>query len=245
MREQPSCPQCGKSFNDEAQVQRHLDQPRAKCHQRPTAFAETEDLVAQFTRQPDNPRTQRLPFERRPRRDAFRSNPEFFPASSTEPMDQDGRVIDFYPGVAKVVHQYGTTFMDAFDQDAFSEIRNTENLYYPFTDRLEWELAEFLVTSDLSMAAIDRFLSLSLVSCACSPFSYPLLLRLDQPTPALLSNRQTATWPSRDSAQSARMEVPTRRHFSPPNKNGCKIVLSRHRGMPASAPSQPHVYRFY
>lgn len=164
MRERPSCPQCGKPFNDEVQVQRHLDQPRSKCHQQPTAFAETAELLAQFTRQPLISGAQRPPFERRPRRsDAFRSNPEPFRHSSAEPMCQDGPTIDYYPEAAKIIHQRGTTFMDAFDQDTFSEIRNTQNLHYPFANRLEWELADFLVTSDLSLVAIDRFLSLSLV----------------------------------------------------------------------------------
>lgn len=71
---------------------------------------------------------------------------------------------DYFPGAAKVVDQSGTKFMDTFDRDRFAEIRDTQNLYYPFADRPEWELAEFLATSELSMAAIDRFLSLPLVS---------------------------------------------------------------------------------
>ncbi|KAN0093092.1 hypothetical protein V8E55_003876 [Tylopilus felleus] len=47
--------------------------------------------------------------------------------------------------------------------DRFAELRNSDNLYYPFADRLEWEMAEFLLTSSLSMTAIDRFLSLLLI----------------------------------------------------------------------------------
>ena len=54
--------------------------------------------------------------------------------------------------------------MDVFDQDRFAEIHNTENLYYPFASYPEWELAAFLITSELSMATIDCFLALSLVS---------------------------------------------------------------------------------
>ena len=74
-------------------------------------------------------------------------------------------VIDFFPGAARVVDEGSTRFMDVFDQDMFSGIQNSENIYYPFANRPEWELAEYLLTSELSMAAIDRFLSLTLVSC--------------------------------------------------------------------------------
>jgi len=56
----------------------------------------------------------------------------------------------------------GTTFMEQFDYDEFSRER-TDNLYYPFASKAEWELASFLLRSDLSMKAIDTFLRLELV----------------------------------------------------------------------------------
>ena len=52
--------------------------------------------------------------------------------------------------------------MMEFDNDRFFNEHN-DNLYYPFASRDEWELASFLLYSNLSMAAIDRFLSLKLV----------------------------------------------------------------------------------
>ena len=69
--------------------------------------------------------------------------------------------IDEYPGSAKV-YGAGSNFMDQFDADQYSSERK-ENLYYPFTSRDEWELASYLLRSSLSMAAIDKFLKLSLV----------------------------------------------------------------------------------
>ena len=88
---------------------------------------------------------------------------------NTPAMGQDHEalnpVIDFFPGAARVVDKGGTRFMDVFDQDMFSGIQNSENIYYPFTNRPEWELAEYLLTSELSMATIDHFLSLTFVSC--------------------------------------------------------------------------------
>ena len=53
--------------------------------------------------------------------------------------------------------------MDEFDRDDHATMRE-ENLYYPWASRQEWELASFLLRSSLSMAAIDQFLSLDLVS---------------------------------------------------------------------------------
>lgn len=55
------------------------------------------------------------------------------------------------------------TFMDAFDTDTFAKER-LDNIYYPFASREEWALASFLIRSNLSMAAMDELLSLSLVS---------------------------------------------------------------------------------
>ncbi|KAF8814617.1 hypothetical protein BYT27DRAFT_7326430 [Phlegmacium glaucopus] len=75
--------------------------------------------------------------------------------------DEVGRFVQEYDGAAK---GYGTgiTFMQQFDRDTFTEER-AENLYYPFASREEWELAAFLLRSDLSMAALDKFLSLTLI----------------------------------------------------------------------------------
>ena len=61
------------------------------------------------------------------------------------------------------VYGPGETFTDQCDKDKFTE-RRKGNLYYPFALRDEWELAAFLLRSRLSMAAVDRFLKLELVS---------------------------------------------------------------------------------
>jgi len=67
-----------------------------------------------------------------------------------------------YPGAAQTYGQ-GPTLMYIFDSDAYAQTR--EDLpYYPFASRDEWELASFLLRSDLSMSALDEFLSLSMVS---------------------------------------------------------------------------------
>jgi hypothetical protein len=76
-------------------------------------------------------------------------------------------VIEEYPGASKVFG-VGSTFMDKFNSDVHVNKR-ASNLYYPFASRDEWQLASFLLHSNLSMTAINQFLSLNLVS---SP--YPL-----------------------------------------------------------------------
>jgi hypothetical protein len=57
----------------------------------------------------------------------------------------------------------GDTFMDQCNKDRFHEMRKGD-LYYPFMSRDEWELASFLLRSPLSMAAVDSFLKLKLVT---------------------------------------------------------------------------------
>ena len=69
-------------------------------------------------------------------------------------QEYDGAAITFGPGM---------TFMQQFECDEFAE-ECTQNLFYPFASRAEWELAAFLVRLDLSLAALDMFLSLHLVS---------------------------------------------------------------------------------
>jgi hypothetical protein len=62
------------------------------------------------------------------------------------------------------VYGSGEMFMDQFNKDKFAEARNQGLLYYPFATRDKWELASFLLWSNLSMNAIDHFLKLELVS---------------------------------------------------------------------------------
>ena len=69
---------------------------------------------------------------------------------------------EIYPGAAKTYGR-GLPFLDKFDRDQYSAMRE-ENLYYPWASQPEWELASFLLHLSLSMAAVDQFLSLDLVS---------------------------------------------------------------------------------
>ena len=78
--------------------------------------------------------------------------------------------VEVYPGAAQTYGK-GPTFMDEFDGDKYAVMRK-ENLYYPWASRPEWELAAFLLRSSLSMAVINQFLSLDLVSLLTLPLVY-------------------------------------------------------------------------
>lgn len=81
--------------------------------------------------------------------------------------DSDVGVVDEYPRAAATWGR-GQTFMDRFDSDVHANDR-IENLYYPFASKQDWEIGEFLERSSLSMAAIDEFLALDLVSSYAWP----------------------------------------------------------------------------
>ena len=62
-------------------------------------------------------------------------------------------------------HIYGTrqTFMDIFGANQYTHYKNS-NLYYPFTSKAEWQLRSWVLQSNLSMQAVDKFLHLNLIS---------------------------------------------------------------------------------
>ena len=66
-----------------------------------------------------------------------------------------------FPG-AGVTYGQAQTFLDRFDDDEYAPFR-AMNMYYPFSSKAEWELASFLLSSDLSMQKVDEFLRLKLV----------------------------------------------------------------------------------
>ncbi|KIK45260.1 hypothetical protein CY34DRAFT_22595 [Suillus luteus UH-Slu-Lm8-n1] len=97
------------------------------------------------------------------------------------PIDNDfgvaeGSLEERYEGAGMCYSEDGQTFLDLFDADEFAEYRN-ENLFYPFTSKEEWEIADFLLHSPLSMAAIDMFLKLPLIQKLHLSFSNARELR--------------------------------------------------------------------
>ncbi|KAJ6480668.1 hypothetical protein C8R47DRAFT_982797 [Mycena vitilis] len=85
-------------------------------------------------------------------------HPEHPPAPATGPVK------DYYAGAAQVQGR-GDTFLETFRKDKYSEQRaSSNNIYYPWASAAEWELVAFLNNSKMTMAQVDRFLKLQLVS---------------------------------------------------------------------------------
>lgn len=152
----PNCPRCGKKFLSDTQVTRHISQPASHCAKL------TDDLFEhiQLPHHALEPFVDDLPdfgFDD-PVDDLV---PDFF---TTTTFRED------FPGASKT-YGSGSTFMSQFDLDEHSDKRR-DNLYYPFASRADWQLASFLLSSEMSMKRIDKFLSLDLVCIIFLPVAW-------------------------------------------------------------------------
>ncbi|KAI6032177.1 hypothetical protein BKA83DRAFT_4122566 [Pisolithus microcarpus] len=62
---------------------------------------------------------------------------------------------------AAIVYGIGDTFLRRFDMDCHAFHHQT-NMYYPFANFRDWEMANFLLQSNLSMREVNNYLSLSM-----------------------------------------------------------------------------------
>ncbi|KAJ7275704.1 hypothetical protein C8J57DRAFT_1061724 [Mycena rebaudengoi] len=69
---------------------------------------------------------------------------------------------DTYEGAAQPLKESGESLDTWFDGDKFAHYRS-DNVYYPFASKEEWELASFLLRSSMTMKDIDDFLKLQMV----------------------------------------------------------------------------------
>ena len=69
----------------------------------------------------------------------------------------------------------GRTILEDIDEDKFSEERK-KNIYFPFTDSDDLEVAAWLSHSGASMAHIDKFLKLPFVRHLTFEFELRLLI---------------------------------------------------------------------
>lgn len=176
----PNCPRCYKFFQDDKGVIFHLAQPKSACR----ANSPVERVVVRVPQQdqgigtdsesdpgrefefesaePDNDLSAQWDMDiTEPDGDPLPDDIELEPDQSSASR----WVVDRHT-VAGQVKSDGKTFLARFEMDQFSMYRKL-NLYYPFASLQDWQMANFLLTSRLSMKAIDNFLSLQLV---CSPF---------------------------------------------------------------------------
>ena len=152
------CPQCQRKFQNRKALLCHMNHPLGSCN---SHVEEVANLVDELRRVQGRSR-QYLPAP----------SDNFTPPTTPEPMDIDATVQEDVHDMGPFIQEYegaaqeygrGTTFLQEFDCDQYAQERK-QNLYYPFASRDEWELAAFLLRSDLSMASINSFLSLQLAS---------------------------------------------------------------------------------
>lgn len=168
-----TCPKCGKMFTKESSVTRHLSQPRTSCHSYMRDIVDISQFMqVQLPRRAVSP----SPSAPEPDPDTRVEDQQQFNDFSNIGNDFGSLDDDFgvaresleekYEGAGACYSENGLTFLDVFDADEFAEYRK-DNLFYPFASKEEWEVADFLLRSSLSMAAIDEFLKLRMV-CICT-----------------------------------------------------------------------------
>lgn len=176
------CNRCGKKFASGASVQNHQNQLSSKCWK-------TYSLLLNLQRQPSVEINLNEPPPSLP---SFPSNPST-PPPGPHDLEADSNMESPPPTPSFLVPEVddiddqlphleaapsfhtelflgsseifgdGETYLDIFDEDEYADAWQT-NLYYPFASQPEWELASFLLKSDLSRVAIDQFLMLQIVS---------------------------------------------------------------------------------
>lgn len=174
----PRCPQCCRKFKDSRAVLSHINQPTASCFGYQKKKRSLSHELEHYRRH-KRPRITKLllssettlHLEQQPQDDngacvnTALVEPEGRSGMDVEdpPADNSERnfFIEKFPGAAEIFGA-SATFMDQFDQDPYS-VERTNNVFYPFASRSEWELASYLLHSNLSMASIDKYLSLTLV----------------------------------------------------------------------------------
>ena len=171
------CPRCRKRFANETHVLQHMNQPLSVCS---TSIDDLPHLsVSQL------PQTQvHLETPNPPDHSISNNQPLSPPKAPMElhsddldtshggqesdwwnPADIDATSagnVKYYIG-ASASYPGGKTFMEQFFSDEHSELHK-DNLFYPFASQEEWQIASWLLRSHLSMAAINEFLSLEMVS---------------------------------------------------------------------------------
>lgn len=139
------CVFCGSSFDIEANLLRHMNNPNSSC--RPRRGNPLSDNFCDSA-----PTSNETDLSMEIDESSF---------TTSIPSATLYSVIN-HPAPIKELHGKGKSFMDAFHDDEYAQEREN-NLFYPFASREEWQLASYLLCSDLSNAAIDEFLKLDLV----------------------------------------------------------------------------------
>ncbi|KAJ7665341.1 hypothetical protein DFH06DRAFT_1323734 [Mycena polygramma] len=226
------CPICKKDKGSEMRLLRHMNQSNANCHEGLQFYRETQRAARRAYQWDQEQGYDDSDMDPEREDDA----PDFGPPEDDDnapgfgpeeddvlmehpPVPATGPVKDYYVGAAKVQGQ-GDTFLETFNKDKYSEPRS-HNIYYPWASAAEWELVAFLHQSKMTMAQIDRFLKLQLVSGMHLSFRsakemWDRIASLPQ-RPAW----QMKLWPT---------EIPTEKPLGETDENLYRVAL-RNRGL--------------
>jgi hypothetical protein len=175
------CTRCGKGFASQASVQNHQKQLTSNCWKNYSIlleFRQTSIETSEVQVPTSPPQSSPLPTPSSPPEVNMECLPTSLPSEAD--METDNLLhqqedihhhTEYFLGASEVFGK-GDTYMDLFNEDDHAAARE-RNLYYPFASHPEWELASFLLKSDLSRGMIDEFLKLQLVN-----ITYSISLRL-------------------------------------------------------------------
>ena len=178
------CLRCSKPFKDQTCILIHMNQPVSSCQ-----MQFEKHLKQARKRHTNNPSPPSCPVQNSAADDSFLTTNLSFPSlcqaqedslsdwSTSTDMDPNTSTeinhIEEYLGAAQT-YGCGLTFLDKFDSDGHCHYRQ-DLPFYLFSSRDEWELACFLLCSDLSMATLDEFFKLALVCHVFLFYFSPLL----------------------------------------------------------------------
>ncbi|KAL4073379.1 hypothetical protein J3A83DRAFT_4370671 [Scleroderma citrinum] len=188
-----TCPKCLKVFDTTKGVTLHQAQPQSACNINDswhtevvsvTSTSQAEPMVTSYSCSASHPPPPDFlpmleinPDYIRPdtdpnsgdHRSPSPAQPSFAKSLLLPASDNMGRVAVHSTG-AGLVYNTGATFINHFDADPYSAYWQI-NVFYPFSDLDEWKMANYLLTSKLSMSALDKFLSLKVTKKMSLSFS--------------------------------------------------------------------------
>lgn len=184
------CPYCGKEVNSKPTLKRHIDHTPScsakdaaviartlaqhRSGERSTTNLDPQDsdstniaaaaISAEHENDPDD------------RESEERTTPHNEPGDEANALRNDPVVdagglpkkpfIEMFPSAYNLLPGHGKRFagLTAFEKERLRREQLSQSNWYPFNDKAEWELAEWLMLSGLSQGSIDKFLKLKIVS---------------------------------------------------------------------------------
>jgi hypothetical protein len=232
------CPDCGKRFTNEMNILQHMNQPSVTCGSLIPAYDPPVIQVDYFhdvlARAPTLSPCPQSPHQPAPPADTHlddlydqaSEDPSFYPNETDgSNLDFVGEV-EYHPDVPQTFPG-GKTSMDNLFSDKYGSLRRG-NLFYLFASQEDWQLGSWLLCSGLSMAVIDSFLSLDLVSTHSFTYSSQLIrvdLGVDKDTGNFVSVREAAVLTNGDAASWTLLEISHTVSVGS-NEAHCELILS-------------------